>query len=109
MTFKIALAGNGGSGKSSLASLIIRYLLNNRNGAVLAVDADANANLGDGLGLEIEQTIGGVLAQFNDEKMTIPAGLSKDAWWVSYSGCSVAQSTSFTPRVSQVRILLGVP
>ncbi|MBG7617206.1 MAG: carbon monoxide dehydrogenase, partial [Chloroflexi bacterium] len=50
MTYTIAVAGKGGSGKTSLSSLIIRYLVKNKEGAVLAVDADANANLGDGLG-----------------------------------------------------------
>jgi CO dehydrogenase maturation factor len=86
------VAGKGGSGKTSLSSLIIRYLVKNKEGAVLAVDADANANLGDGLGLEVAQTIGGVLAQFNDEKMSIPAGLTKNAYLEIKMNQSITES-----------------
>lgn len=80
MTFAIAVAGKGGSGKTSIASLIIRYLKNNRSGAILAVDADANANLGDGLGLKTTKTIGAIIAAFNEEKINIPPGMTKEAY-----------------------------
>ncbi|MEE8204798.1 MAG: AAA family ATPase [Dehalococcoidales bacterium] len=80
MTFAIAVAGKGGSGKTSIASLIIRYLKNNRSGAILAVDADANANLGDGLGLKAAKTIGAIIAAFNEEKINIPPGMTKEAY-----------------------------
>lgn len=80
MTFAIAVAGKGGSGKTSIASLIIRYLKNNRSGAILAVDADANANLGDGLGLKATKTIGAIIAAFNEEKINIPPGMTKEAY-----------------------------
>lgn len=78
--FSIAVAGKGGSGKTSLASLIIRFLLKNELCPVLAVDADANANLGEGLGLEVDKTIGSTLASFNEEKINIPPGLTKEAY-----------------------------
>ena len=78
--FSIAVAGKGGSGKTSLASLIIRSLLRKEMGPVLAVDADANANLGDGLGLEVDKTVGSTLASFNEEKINIPPGLTKEAY-----------------------------
>jgi len=78
--FSIAVAGKGGSGKTSLASLIIRFLLRKEMGPVLAVDADANANLGDGLGLEVDKTVGSTLASFNEEKINIPLGLTKEAY-----------------------------
>ena len=79
MTFTIAVAGKGGSGKTSIASLIIRYLRKNRSGLILAVDADANANLADSLGLEVQLTIGSIIASFNEEKINIPAGFTKEA------------------------------
>jgi CO dehydrogenase maturation factor len=44
MGFSIAVAGKGGTGKTSLCGLTIRYLTEKKNGAVLAVDADANEN-----------------------------------------------------------------
>ena len=74
------MAGKGGTGKTSLASLIIRYLLKNNATPILAVDADANANLAWSLGLTVKQTIGSVLADFNDVKMSIPPGMTKEAY-----------------------------
>lgn len=80
MSFAIAVAGKGGNGKTSVSSLIIRYLLHNGKGPVLAVDADANANLSESLGLMVKDTVGSMLASFQNEKMRIPAGLTKDAY-----------------------------
>jgi CO dehydrogenase maturation factor len=74
------MAGKGGTGKTSLASLIIRYLLKHNATPILAVDADANANLGWSLGLTVDRTIGSVLADFNDVKMSIPPGMTKEAY-----------------------------
>jgi CO dehydrogenase maturation factor len=58
MGFSIAVAGKGGTGKTSLAGLTIRYLTEKKKGAVLAVDADANANLNDVLGVNVHATVG---------------------------------------------------
>jgi CO dehydrogenase maturation factor len=80
LTITIAMAGKGGTGKTSLASLIIRYLLKHNATPILAVDADANANLAWSLGLTVKQTIGSVLADFNDVKMSIPPGMTKEAY-----------------------------
>jgi len=80
VSFSIAVAGKGGSGKTSIASLIIRYLKKNALVPVLAVDADGNANLGESLGLAVEKTIGSVLAAFNEDKISIPSGLTKGAY-----------------------------
>ena len=80
MSFNIAVAGKGGSGKTSVASLVIRYLMEKGAGPVLAVDADPNANLGESLGLDIKQTVGSILASFNEEKINIPPGMTKEAY-----------------------------
>ncbi|MEE8194578.1 MAG: AAA family ATPase [Dehalococcoidales bacterium] len=80
MSFSIAVAGKGGSGKTSTASLIIRYLKKNGLTPVLAVDADANANLGESLGLSTKETIGSIIASFNEDKIKIPSGLTKGAY-----------------------------
>ena len=77
MSFNIAVAGKGGSGKTSVASLIIRYLMKNRAGPILAVDADPNANLGESLGLDIKQTVGLTLDDFQRDKIKIPPGMTK--------------------------------
>ena len=80
MSFNIAVAGKGGSGKTSVASLIIRYLKKNSAGPLLSVDADPNANLGDSLGLRVGQTVGSIIATFNEEKINIPPGMTKEAY-----------------------------
>jgi CO dehydrogenase maturation factor len=58
MGFSIAVAGKGGTGKTSLCGLTIRYLTEKKRGAVLAVDADANANLHDVIGVRVHATVG---------------------------------------------------
>ncbi|HXX54330.1 MAG TPA: hypothetical protein VEI28_07160, partial [Thermodesulfovibrionales bacterium] len=58
MAFLIALAGKGGTGKTSIAALIVRYLTEKRRGPVLAVDADSNACLNEALGISVHTTIG---------------------------------------------------
>jgi CO dehydrogenase maturation factor len=80
LSFNIAVAGKGGSGKTSLASLVIRYLMKKGAGPILAVDADPNANLGESLGLDIGQTVGSLIASFNEEKINIPPGMTKEAY-----------------------------
>ena len=80
MSYNIAVAGKGGSGKTTVASLVIRYLKKNGLVPILAVDADANANLGDSLGLSARQTVGSIIAGFNEEKINIPPGMTKEAY-----------------------------
>jgi CO dehydrogenase maturation factor len=80
LSINIAVAGKGGSGKTSVASLVIRYLIKNNLGTILAVDADPNSNLAESLGLEVRQTVGRILNQFQGEKLNIPAGMTKEAY-----------------------------
>jgi CO dehydrogenase maturation factor len=80
LTINIAVAGKGGTGKTSVTSLVIRYILNNNLGTVLAVDADPNSNLAESLGLEVRQTVGRILNEFQGEKLKIPAGMTKEAY-----------------------------
>lgn len=58
MAYLIAFAGKGGTGKTSIAALTVRYLIENRRGPVLAVDADSNACLNEALGITVHATIG---------------------------------------------------
>lgn len=58
MAFVIALAGKGGTGKTSIAALTVKYLMEKKGKAVLAVDADSNSCLNEALGVEIHATIG---------------------------------------------------
>lgn len=58
MSFVIAFAGKGGTGKTTLCALSIRYLIEHGRGPVLAVDADSNSCLNEALGVEVHTTVG---------------------------------------------------
>jgi CO dehydrogenase maturation factor len=76
---KIAVSGKGGTGKTTIAALIIRYLLRKNLKPVLAVDADPNANLGDALGVRVENTVGKVLDNFLKDKESLAMGVVKES------------------------------
>ena len=60
MTVTIAVAGKGGTGKTTLSGLLIRYLVQHEAGKVLAIDADPSSNLHLVLGLPLSQTVGDI-------------------------------------------------
>ena len=76
MPYTIALAGKGGSGKTTMAGLLIKYLLRESKTPILAVDADCNANLNEVLGLEIKDTLGNAREEM--KKGVVPSGMTKD-------------------------------
>jgi len=58
MATTIAVSGKGGVGKTTLASMMIRILVEgSKNGKIFAVDADPNSCLGLSMGEEVETTI----------------------------------------------------
>lgn len=78
MGYIIAMAGKGGTGKTTIAALIVRILKEKNSGSVLAVDADPNSNLAEALGLEPKETVGQILDDIASHPDKIPAGMSKD-------------------------------
>jgi len=93
LSFRIAVAGKGGCGKTSIAALVIRYLKKQDRVPILAVDADANANLGESIGLKVGQTIGTTLDAFQHEKISIPPGMTKEAYLEYKLNESIVEST----------------
>ncbi|MDR1577900.1 MAG: AAA family ATPase [Deltaproteobacteria bacterium] len=57
MSLIIGMAGKGGTGKTTLAGLAVRYLAKVGKVPILAVDADSNANLADVLGMTYDRTL----------------------------------------------------
>ena len=80
MSQVIAVAGKGGTGKTTLSALVIRYLRSIGAGPVLAVDADPNANLGDAVGLPVSKSLGTAREDFYTDKMKLPPGVSKETF-----------------------------
>jgi CO dehydrogenase maturation factor len=78
MAFSIALAGKGGTGKTTVAGLLIKYLVKTDRKPVLAVDADSNANLNEVLGLEVADTLGNAREEM--KKGVVPGGMTKDVF-----------------------------
>ena len=75
----IAVAGKGGVGKTTTCGMIIDYLCKKNKGPVLVVDADANANLNEVLGVELETSLGQIREEMAQAelKKTIPAHMTK--------------------------------
>jgi len=77
MTQVIAMAGKGGTGKTTTSALLIKYLVHKKMTPILAVDADANANLNELLELTIGTTLGEIRKELKGE---IPQGMSRDQY-----------------------------
>jgi len=75
MTTTIALAGKGGVGKTTISGMIIKYLMQKQQGAILAIDADPSSNLNMVLGLDLEWTVGDIREDLLGEvKKSLTAG-----------------------------------
>ena len=80
MTHTIAIAGKGGVGKTTTCGMIVDYLCRSGKSPILVVDADANSNLNEVLGVEVDTTLGNIreeMAQAEKRGDTIPGGMTK--------------------------------
>ena len=79
MPHTIAVAGKGGVGKTTTCGMMIDYLCKKKQGPVLVVDADANSNLNEVLGVEAEITLGTIREEMAQAELkgTLPAGMTK--------------------------------
>ena len=75
----IAVAGKGGVGKTTTCGMLIDLLCKKNKGPVLVVDADANSNLNEVLGVEVETSLGAIREEMAQAELkgTIPAGMTK--------------------------------
>jgi len=93
MPFSIALAGKGGTGKTTLAGLLIKYLVKTEKTPILAVDADSNANLNEVLGLEFTDTLGNAREEM--KKGIVPGGMTKDVFMSMKLEQAVVESAGY--------------
>jgi CO dehydrogenase maturation factor len=73
--FTIALSGKGGTGKTTISSLLVRSFIAMGETPVLAVDADPNANLHEALGVSVRETLGSMREEAFSRN--IPPGMNR--------------------------------
>jgi CO dehydrogenase maturation factor len=95
MAKSIAVAGKGGTGKTTIAALLITRLCAGGKGAVLAVDADPDSNLGTLMGLEPQQSIGDLREEVLREIKNFPAGMSKASYVEAGLHQIIAEASGF--------------
>jgi CO dehydrogenase maturation factor len=97
VSYTIAVAGKGGTGKTTISSLVIRHFVRAGKTPVFAVDADANFNLNDQLGVPVASTIGGSREEMKKKinANEAPAGMSKDEWLEIMMQASLIESEGF--------------
>jgi CO dehydrogenase maturation factor len=67
MTMTIAVAGKGGTGKTTFVALLIKYLRTHNLGYIIAVDGDPSANLNMALGMELDETVGHIREAMSEQ------------------------------------------
>jgi len=95
MGHTIAIAGKGGTGKTTLAALIIMLLKEEKRGSILAVDADPNNNLAEALGAEVKDTVGSILDEVCLHPEKIASGMSKDRFIEYEVQASITEAGGF--------------
>lgn len=98
MGFNIAVAGKGGTGKTSLTGLLINCLVKENKGPILVVDADANANINEVLGLDIDVTLGQIREEINQREKqgnAFPGGMTKAQYLQYRLNTSVAEGPGY--------------
>lgn len=92
MTYSIGFAGKGGTGKTTVAGLLVKYLVENKKTPVLAVDADSNSNLNEVLGLEVTDTLGDAREEM---KRGVSSGMTKDIFMEMKVQQAIVESKGF--------------
>lgn len=54
----ISISGKGGTGKTTLAALLLKILTESNDRDILVVDADPASNVPDTIGISVEKTVG---------------------------------------------------
>jgi CO dehydrogenase maturation factor len=77
MKLSIAIAGKGGTGKTTLSALLVRALREAGVRPILAVDADPNSNLADALGLEEGRPLADIREQGSSPEGSPASGVGR--------------------------------
>jgi CO dehydrogenase maturation factor len=77
LRLSIAIAGKGGTGKTTLSALLVRCLKEQAIRPVLAVDADPNSNLADALGVDEGRPLSEIREQGSSPEGSPASGLGR--------------------------------
>jgi CO dehydrogenase maturation factor len=78
---RILVGGKGGTGKTVVSGLVVRSLVERGvDGPILGVDADADSNLGETLGVEVESTLGQVREDLFEQQGQLGPEVDKRIW-----------------------------
>lgn len=91
----IAIAGKGGTGKSTLSAVTVRWLSDHVSKSILVVDADSNVNLNDLLGVDLKETVGGIREEMKDKVQSLPGGMSKQQFLEYKIQSSIVETPDF--------------
>ncbi len=93
MSYAIAMAGKGGTGKTTIAGFLIKYLIQKGKTPILAVDADSNTNLNDVLGVSIKATLGTAREEMKDG--LVKRGMTKQTFMEMKLAEAVVEAEGF--------------
>ncbi len=87
-----AVAGKGGTGKTTISGLLIKYLTKISNTPVLSIDADPSVCLGDLLGMKVEETLGDIREGALESPEKITKSMSKQEYFDFMITSSIVES-----------------
>jgi CO dehydrogenase maturation factor len=93
----VAVAGKGGTGKTTICGMIVKHLANTEKGHILAVDADPNSNLNEVLGVKAPVTLGDIreIVVKNSSSGSLPGGMTKQEYMDFMFGDALSEEDNF--------------
>ncbi|MBU0490328.1 MAG: AAA family ATPase [Chloroflexi bacterium] len=98
MTITIAVAGKGGTGKTTFSGLLVRYLRDRDAGNILAIDADPATNLHSVLGMPEPTSVGNIREETAEQVgrgQGVPSGMSKHDYFEYQVNMAVEEGNGF--------------
>ena len=100
----IGFIGKGGTGKSTLTALFLKYILERGISPALVIDSDPNSCLSELLGLNVDSTIGSIRRELLEKKNQLTdSSISK------YDYCEYALSNSIIEAKGFDLVVMGRP
>ena len=97
MPTTIAVAGKGGTGKTTFCGMLVRHLAGSGKGHILAVDADPNSNLNEVLGAGAPITLGEIRENMLDRGAgdALPPGMTKHEYMEFMFGDALMEEDNY--------------